>query len=77
MTATPGPYRPRRERELGRLQASGKRTDDSSLCTLLVVHNPDRSWTVHGLGAPGITLRETEVVRLCGLMLRRVAEGWD
>lgn len=54
----------RSERELARHAARGRRTDDGSLATLLVVHENDGSWTVHGLGAPGITLDRDTAARL-------------
>jgi hypothetical protein len=40
-------------RERGRLPAQGSRTDDNTGCTLLVIHQADGSWTIHGLGARG------------------------
>jgi hypothetical protein len=43
------------QRERGRLQAPGHRTDDDSICTLLIINEADRSWTIHSLGAPGVT----------------------
>jgi hypothetical protein len=41
------------QRERGRLHAQGRSTDDNSKCTLLVIHEADSSWAIHGLGAPG------------------------
>ena len=42
------------QRERGRITAPGHRTDDDSMCTLLVIHEADGSWAIHGLGAPGV-----------------------
>jgi hypothetical protein len=39
--------------ERGRLTAQGRRTDDGSRCTLLLINEADGSWSFHGLGAPG------------------------
>ena len=55
--------------ERGRLQAQGKRTDDGSMCTLLVVNEADGSWTFHGLGAPGVKLAEADTVAFAEAVL--------
>ncbi|MGH4011884.1 MAG: hypothetical protein ACRDTH_27600 [Pseudonocardiaceae bacterium] len=55
--------------ELGRLTTRGRATDDGSLTTLLVVHEIDGAWTIHGLGAPGVTLARADAVALCESIL--------
>jgi hypothetical protein len=59
------------ERERGRIQGQGRCTDDGSDHTLLVIHEAGGSWTIHGLGAPGVRLSKTEMVALCEKILRR------
>ena len=59
------------ERERGRVQAQGCRTDDRSLCTLLVIHEADGSWAIHGLGAPGVRLAQAEMIALAEKILAR------
>ena len=59
------------QRERGRLTAHGRRTDDGSRCTLLVIHELGGTWAVHGLGAPGVRLSEADVGALCGWILER------
>jgi hypothetical protein len=56
--------------ERGRLTTRGRSTDDGSWCTLLVVHEIDGSWTIHGLGAPGVTLSQADMV----LLVEAIAE---
>ncbi|MGH4000871.1 MAG: hypothetical protein ACRDTJ_25795 [Pseudonocardiaceae bacterium] len=70
MTETPG------LRERGRLTAQGRCTDDNSRCTddnsrctLLVIHEAGGSWTIHGLGAPGVTLSAADMVALAEKIL--------
>lgn len=53
------------------MTARGRRTDDSSLCTLLVIHEADSSWAIHGLGAPGVRLSKTDMVALAERILAR------
>jgi hypothetical protein len=57
------------QRERGRLTTRGRTTDDGSRTTLLVVHELDGSWTIHGLGAPGVKLSAAEMVALCEQIL--------
>jgi len=59
------------ERERGRLQAQGHRTDDDSMCTLLVIHEIDGAWAIHGLGAPGVRLTKDVMVALAEKILSR------
>ena len=57
--------------ERGRLHAQGRRTDDNSCCTLLVIHEADGSWAIHGLGARGVRLSKAEMVTLAEAILDR------
>ncbi|MGH3807908.1 MAG: hypothetical protein ACRDRU_15045 [Pseudonocardiaceae bacterium] len=59
------------QRERGRVHAQGHRTDDRSYCTLLVIHQADGSWAIHGLGAPGIRLPKAEMIALAEKILAR------
>jgi hypothetical protein len=52
------------QRERGRLQAQGHRDEDNTGCTLLVIHEADSSWAIHGLGAPGVRLSKAEMITL-------------
>ncbi len=54
-----------------RMTTLGHRTDDGSPCLLLVVHEADGSWTVHGLGDIGIRLTKQRMVVLAGVILER------
>jgi hypothetical protein len=59
------------ERERGRIQVQGRCTDDGNKCTLLVIHEAGGSWSIHGLGVPGVRLPAAEMVALCEKILRR------
>jgi hypothetical protein len=59
------------QRERGRLHAQGRRTDNRSFCTLLVIHEADGSWAIHGLGAPGVRLSTAEMIALAEKILVR------
>lgn len=50
--------------EAGRMAVQGRRTDDDSDSTLVVVHENDGSWTFHGLGAPGVRLTRSDAVEI-------------
>ena len=59
------------QRERGRLTTRGRSTDDGSWTTLLVVHELDGAWTIHGLGAPGVKLSQADMVTLVEQILER------
>jgi hypothetical protein len=42
--------------ERGRLHAQGRRTDDNTHHTLLIINETGGSWVIYGLGAPGVRL---------------------
>jgi hypothetical protein len=54
-----------------RMHAPDGRTDDSSGCTLLVIHVADSSWAIHGPGAPGVRLSKAEMITLVEKILER------
>jgi hypothetical protein len=43
--------------------APGRRSDDDSMCTLVVYEN-DGSWSFHGLGAPGVKVSGSDATAL-------------
>lgn len=57
--------------ERGRVTAHGRRTDDGTMCTLLVINEADGSWTFHGLGAPGIRISKADTAALARSILER------
>jgi hypothetical protein len=57
--------------ERGRLHVQGRRAEDNSCCTLLVIHEADGSWAIHGLGAPGVRLPKAEMIALAEKILVR------
>jgi hypothetical protein len=63
------------QRERGRLRAMGKRADNGTRTTLLLVHESDRCWTFHGLGAPGVALPEADTVALAASILQRADQA--
>jgi hypothetical protein len=57
--------------ERGRITALGRRTDSGERCTLLVIHELNGTWTIHGLGAPGVKLSQADMVTLVESILER------
>jgi hypothetical protein len=66
-----GPEIHRHKSERDRLTTRGRRTDDGHWATLLMIHELDGSWTLHGLGAPGVTLSTADMIALCESILER------
>jgi hypothetical protein len=50
------------EHEAGRMAVQGRRTDDGSDNTLIVVHENNGAWACHGLGASGVKISKTDAV---------------
>jgi hypothetical protein len=69
--AEQSPETQHRPRERGRIQTQGRRTDDGSICTLLVIHEADGSWSIHGLDAPGVALPADKMIALAESILKR------
>jgi hypothetical protein len=38
---------------------------------LLVIHEADSSWAIHGLGAPGVRLTKAKIIELAEAILRQ------
>jgi hypothetical protein len=58
--------------EWGRLQAPGHRTDDNTHHTLVITHEIDGSWVIHGLGDSGVRLTRDVMTTVAESILRRV-----
>jgi hypothetical protein len=52
-----------------RLVAQGRRSDDRSSTTLVIIHEENGSWSIHGLGAPGVNLSQADMVALAESIL--------
>ncbi len=59
------------QHERGRLTTRGRSTDDGSWTTLLLIHELDGAWTIHGLGAPGVKLSQADMVTLVEQIVER------
>jgi hypothetical protein len=57
------------QRERGRLQAPGHRTDDNTHHTLVIINEADGSWVIRGLDAPGMRLPKAEMIALAEKIL--------
>jgi hypothetical protein len=58
--------------ERARIVAQGQRSDDGSTATLVIIHEENGSWSIHGLGAPGVTLSKTDITAVAESILGRV-----
>jgi hypothetical protein len=66
------PATPHSHREPSRIQVQGQPIDDNSDHTpLIFTHEPDGSWTIHGLGALRVTLPADKMITLAESMLGR------
>ncbi len=60
-----------RANERGRIAVDGKRTDDDTLCKLVVVHEVGGAWALypHGWGKFGVRLPKDEAVQVARAIL--------
>ena len=49
----------------------GRRTDNNSTCTVVVIHKNSGSWAIHGLGNPGVRLPTADMSALTEAILAR------
>jgi hypothetical protein len=54
-----------------RLVVSGRRTDDESACTLLVIHEDSGTWAIHGLGNQGVRVSAADMAALGEAIVER------
>jgi hypothetical protein len=57
--------------ERARVVMSGRSTEDGSHCTVIVIHEQDGTWAIHGLGNPGVRLPPADMVALSEAVLER------
>lgn len=57
--------------ERARLVVTGRRTEDGSQCTVIVIHEEDGTWAIHGLGNQGVRVSEADIVALGKAVLER------
>jgi hypothetical protein len=73
---TPEPAVMQRKNERRRLTAQGKRTDDGTRCTFLVVHEVGEKWVFypHGAAQLGVRLPQAEAHKVAQAILEGGAE---
>jgi hypothetical protein len=57
--------------ERPRMVVQGRRTEDNSQCTVIVIHEQNGTWTIHGLGNQGIRLPPADMSTLAKEILSR------
>ena len=57
--------------ERARVVVQGRSTEDGSHCTVIVIHEQDGTWAIHGLGNPGVRLPTADMAALAGAILER------
>jgi hypothetical protein len=61
--------------ERARIVVQGQSRDDGSTATLIIIHEENRSWTIHGLGVAGVALGKTDMVAVAEAILARARQG--
>ena len=57
--------------ERARIVAQGRSSNDGSTATLVIIHEENGSWSIHGLGVAGVTLRNADMIAVVESILAR------
>jgi hypothetical protein len=57
--------------ERARIVVQAQRSDDGDTATLVIIHEDNGSWSVHGLGVTGVTLSKADMIAVAGSILGR------
>jgi hypothetical protein len=57
--------------ERARVGVTGRSTEDGNQCTVIVIHEQNGMWAIHGLGNQGIRLTAIDMVALGEVILKR------
>ena len=57
--------------ERARLVVTGRHIEDDSQCTVIVIHEEDGTWAIHGLGNHGVRVSRADMVALSNAVLVR------
>lgn len=57
--------------ERARIVVQGNSSDDRSTATLVIIHEENGSWTIHGLGVAGVSLGKADMVAVAQAILAR------
>lgn len=73
---TPEPVVMQRKNERRRLTAQGKRTDDGTRCTFVLVHEIGQKWSFypHGAAQLGVRISQAEACKLAQAILENGAD---
>jgi hypothetical protein len=58
--------------EQARIVVQAERSDDHSTATLVIIHEENGSWSIHGLGVSGVRLSKTDMTAVAESILGRV-----
>jgi hypothetical protein len=57
--------------ERARIVVQGRRSDDGSTATLVIIHEENGTWSIHSLGVSGVRLSKTDMTAVAEPIL-----GW-
>jgi hypothetical protein len=58
--------------ERARIVVQGQCSDDGSTATLVIIHEENGTWSIHGLGVAGVRLNKTDMTAVAEAILGRV-----
>lgn len=57
--------------ERARIVLQGWSTEDNSQCTVVIIHEENGTWAIHGLGNQGVRVSVTDMVALAEAIVAR------
>ncbi|MGH3825277.1 MAG: hypothetical protein ACRDRA_20925 [Pseudonocardiaceae bacterium] len=58
--------------ERARIVVQGQGGDDGGTATLVIIHEENGSWSIHGLGVAGVRLSKMDMIAVAEAILGRV-----
>ena len=58
--------------ERARIVVQGRCSEDGSTATLVIIHEENGTWSIHGLGVAGVRLNKTDMNAVAETILGRV-----
>ena len=57
--------------ERARIVVQGRCSDDGSTATMVIIHEENGSWSIHGLGVAGVGVSKADMVAVAQAILAR------
>jgi hypothetical protein len=60
--------------ERARIVVQGRSSEDGSTATMVIIHEENGTWSIHGLGGAGVRLSRTDMIAVAEAILARAQQ---